>query len=241
MFQGDSRQSIVPVTTSALSTSVEVVRLEVARRIVSGAFEPGMALNETELAAEFKVSRTPVREALRQLASSGLVEKHAHRKAVVTKPDQETLTGMFAVMSYLEALSAGLCAINMSPAERRALDRLHQDMGAMVRAGDIERYTIANETFHNAIYDGAGNAYLAEITRATRQRVQPFRRAQFGALGRLAASHAEHTAVVEAIMRGDRDSADAAMRAHLKFVEHAWNRYSHRIHEPDATKARHEP
>lgn len=241
MFQGDSRQSVVSVTTSALSSSVEVVRLEVARRIVSGAFEPGMALNESELAAEFNVSRTPIREALRQLASSGLVEKRAHRKAVVTKPDDETLAGMFTVMSYLEALCAGLCAVNMPPAERRALERLHEDMGAMVRAGDIARYTAANEVFHNVIYDGARNLYLAEMTRATRQRVQPFRRAQFGTLGRLAASHAEHTLVVEAILRGDRDAADSAMKAHLNFVEHAWYRYSHRVHEPDATKALQEP
>jgi DNA-binding GntR family transcriptional regulator len=241
MFQGDSRQSVVSVTTSALSSSVEVVRLEVARRIVSGAFEPGMALNESELAAEFNVSRTPIREALRQLASSGLVEKRAHRKAVVTKPDDETLAGMFTVMSYLEALCAGLCAVNMPPTERRALERLHADMGAMVRAGDVVRYTAANEVFHNAVYDGARNVYLAEITRATRQRVQPFRRAQFGTLGRLAASHAEHTLVVEAILRGDRETADKAMKAHLNFVENAWYRFSHRFHEPEATKALQEP
>jgi DNA-binding GntR family transcriptional regulator len=229
------------VTTNTPSTSVDTIRLEVARRIVSGVIEPGMPLDESDLAAEFGVSRTPVREALSLLASSGLVEKRAHRKAIVTKPDDETLAGMFTVMSYLEALCAGLCAVNMPPAERRALERLHEDMGAMVRAGDIARYTAANEVFHNVIYDGARNLYLAEMTRATRQRVQPFRRAQFGTLGRLAASHAEHTLVIEAILRGDRDAADSAMKAHLNFVEHAWYRYSHRVHEPEATKALQEP
>lgn len=241
MIRNDSRRSSPPVTTNTPSTSVDTIRLEVARRIVSGAVEPGTPLDESDLAAEFGVSRTPVREALSLLASSGLVEKRAHRKAIVTKPDDETLAGMFTVMSYLEALCAGLCAVNMPPAERRALERLHEDMGAMVRAGDIARYTAANEVFHNVIYDGARNLYLAEMTRATRQRVQPFRRAQFGTLGRLAASHAEHTLVVEAILRGDRDAADSAMKAHLNFVEHAWYRYSHRVHEPDATKALQDP
>ncbi len=229
------------MTTNTPSTSVDTIRLEVARRIVSGVIEPGMPLDESDLAAEFGVSRTPVREALSLLASSGLVEKRAHRKAIVTKPDDETLAGMFTVMSYLEALCAGLCAVNMPPAERRALERLHEDMGAMVRAGDIARYTAANEVLHNVIYDGARNHYLAEMTRATRQRVQPFRRAQFGTLGRLAASHAEHTLVIEAILRGDRDAADSAMKAHLNFVEHAWYRYSHRVQEPEATKALQEP
>lgn len=226
---------------SAPRTSVETIRLELARRIVAGAIEPGTALDETSLASEFEVSRTPVREALRQLASSGLVEQRAHRKAIVTKPDEETLAGMFAVMGYLEGLCAGLCALNMTPSERRELDRLHEEMGAMVRAGDTAQYTIANETFHNAIYDGTRNAYLAEITRATRQRVQPFRRAQFGALGRLAASHAEHTAVVEAILRGNREAADAAMKAHLGYVEDAWHRFSDRVQSPEATKVLQEP
>ncbi len=222
-------------------TSVETIRLEIARRIVSGDIEPGTPLDETGLAAEFEVSRTPVREALRQLASSGLVEQRAHRKAVVAKPSEEALAGMFAVMGYLEALCAGLSAVAMTPAERRMLGDLHDRMGVMVRDGDMAAYMIANETFHNAIYEGTKNAYLAEITRATRQRLQPFRRAQFGALGRLAASHVEHTAVVEAILRGDRKAADAAMGAHMGFVEGAWHRYSDRVQADDVMNALQEP
>ena len=82
----------------------------------------------------------------------------------------------------------------------------------MVRDGDAARYAEANDVFHTAIYDGAHNGYLAEITRSTRQRLQPFRRAQFGELGRLLKSHAEHDLIVEAILRGERDAAEAAMR-----------------------------
>lgn len=201
---------------------METIRIEIARRIVAGDFPPGMALDETGLAREFGVSRTPVREALRQLASSGLVEQRAHRSAIVTKPDAETLAGMFAVMGHLEGLCAGLCAVRMLPAERRMLEQFHDRMANMVRAGDTAAYAAANDAFHALIYDGAHNAYLAEITRATRQRVQPFRRAQFEALGRLAASHAEHAAVVDAILRGAREVAEAAMRAHLGLVEDAW-------------------
>ena len=222
-------------------TSVDTIRLEVARRIVAGDLAPGVALDETGLAAEFGVSRTPVREALRQLAASGLVEQRAHRTAIVCKPDEAALHGMFNVMGYLEALCAGLCAVSMAPAERAALQALHWRMEAMVRAGDTQGYTSANEMFHGAIYDGTGNAYLAEITRATRQRIQPFRRAQFNALGRLAASHAEHSAIVEAIMRADRASAEAAMKAHIGFVETAWLRYAGRVQVPEATKLLQEP
>ncbi|WP_022721971.1 FCD domain-containing protein, partial [Rhodopseudomonas sp. B29] len=82
------------------------------------------------------------------------------------------------------------------------------------------------ERFHNAIYDGAHNAYIAEITLATRVRVQPFRRAQFRNLGRLAKSHAEHERVVVAIMRGDKAGAAGAMRGHIELVRDEYEVYA---------------
>lgn len=207
-------------------TSVDAIRLEVARRIVTGELAPGTPLDESGLAGEFCVSRTPVREALRQLASSGLVQQRPHRRTVVTKPSEKALSDMFDVMAYLEGLCAGLCAKAMPPAERKALEDLHAQMGALMRAGDSQGYAQANEYFHNAIYDGTQNAYLIEITFSTRMRLQPFRRAQFDTLGRLAASHAEHTDVVEAILRGERRGAEEAMRAHIGLVEEAWHEFA---------------
>jgi len=205
-------------------TSAEEIRRGLAERIISGALPPGTALDETQLAAEFAVSRTPVREALRLLASSGLVDQKAHAKALVAKPDEQELAGMFEVMGYLEALCAGLSAIAMTRVERDALDAFHVQMSALVRDGDAARYAEANDMFHTAIYDGAHNAYLAEITRSTRQRLQPFRRAQFGELGRLLKSHAEHSLIVEAILRGDRGEAESAMRSHISIVGDAVQR-----------------
>jgi DNA-binding GntR family transcriptional regulator len=205
-------------------TSAEEIRRMLASRIIAGELAPGVALDETHLAGEFAVSRTPVREALRLLAASGLVDQKPHAKALVAKPDTEVLAGMFEVMGYLEALCAGLCAQMMMAQERDTLDALHQEMAAIVHAGDAARYAEANDLFHTSIYEGAHNSYLNEITRSTRQRLQPFRRAQFGALGRLAKSHAEHGAVVEAIMRGDRQAAELAMRQHISIVEDAYQR-----------------
>lgn len=203
-------------------TSAEEIRRGLAERIISGALKPGTPLDETQIAGDFAVSRTPVREALRLLAASGLVDQRPHAKAIVARPSDDELGGMFAVMAYLEALCAGLCAATMTRAEREALERLHGEMGALVRDGNATGYAEANDLFHNAIYDGAHNAYLGEIARSTRQRVSPFRRAQFGALGRLAKSHREHGDVVEAVLRGDRFAAEAAMKRHIVIVEHAY-------------------
>ncbi len=207
-------------------TRAEELRLQLADEIVRGVLAPGAALDETEIAKRFNVSRTPVREALRQLVASGLVEARAHRGAVVARPSLERLTGMFEAMAELEALCAGLAAQRMTPVERQRLEAIHEELRHLSHAGNPERFHEVNERFHNAIYAGAHNAYIAEITLATRVRVQPFRRAQFRNLGRLAKSHAEHDRVVVAILRGDKLGAANAMRAHIELVRGEYEVYA---------------
>lgn len=199
-------------------TLVERLRRRLADEIMAGALPPGAALEEAELARRFEVSRTPVREAIRLLEASGLVEARPHRRAVVASPSAERLNGMFEAMAELEALCAGLAAERMSRCERAGLENLHETLRTLIQSGDPERYHEVNEAFHAAIYAGAHNDYLAELTLGTRLRVAPFRRAQFRAIGRLAKSHAEHDRVMTAIMRGERSRASEAMRAHISTV-----------------------
>ena len=207
-------------------TRAEELRLLLADEIVRGALTPGSALDEMELARRFSVSRTPVREAIRQLAASGLIEARAHRGAVVARPSEARLIGMFEAMAELESLCAGLAAERMSGAERRKLEIAHEEMRALIQVGDPQRFHEVNEAFHGAIYSGAHNEYLAELTLATRARVQPFRRAQFRNLGRLAKSHAEHEQVVIAILRGDRERAASAMYVHIQTVREEYGNYA---------------
>jgi DNA-binding GntR family transcriptional regulator len=207
-------------------TSAEEIRRQLAERIIGGELAPGSVLDESQLASEFAVSRTPIREALKQLAASGLVQQRPHSRTIVAQPDKSALTGMFELMAHLEALCAEFCAERMTVAERRALDDLHAEMTGIVSAGDRLAYIRYNELFHNAIYQGSHNGYLDEVTRQTRQRLQPFRRAQFSNLGRLTRSHAEHGQVVEAILQGNRIEAGALMRAHITLVEDAWNDFA---------------
>ena len=207
-------------------TRAEELRLQLADEIIRGALAPGAALDETDIARRFNVSRTPVREALRQLATSGLIDARAHRGAVVARPTLERLTEMFEAMAELEALCAGLAAERMPAAERARLEAVHEELRVLSHAGNPERFHEVNERFHNAIYAGSQNGYIAEMTLATRVRVQPFRRAQFRNLGRLAKSHAEHDRVVVAIMRGDKTGAAAAMRAHIELVRGEYELYA---------------
>jgi DNA-binding GntR family transcriptional regulator len=206
-------------------TLAEELRLQLADEIVRGTLAPGAALDETELARRFQVSRTPVREAIRLLAASGLVEARAHRAALVARPSADHLAGMFEAMAELEALCAGFAAERMSGTERRSLEDTHENLRVLIQSGDPQSYHEINEAFHACIYAGAHNRYLADMTLSTRTRVQPFRRAQFRNLGRLAKSHVEHDQIVEAILRGDRASAAGAMRAHILTVRDEYEHY----------------
>jgi DNA-binding GntR family transcriptional regulator len=225
-MSGTSTTALSRAEPAGRQTLAETLRLQLADEIVRGALRPGMTLDETELARRFAVSRTPVREAIRLLAASGLVETYAHRAAVVARPSAERLTGMFEVMAELEALCAGLAAARMTSTERRELEAAHDQLRALIHAGDPQRYHEVNEAFHGVIYAGAHNEHLAELTLATRVRVSPYRRAQFRNLGRLAKSHVEHERIVMAILRGDRDGAAAAMRAHIKIVSDEYWAYA---------------
>jgi DNA-binding GntR family transcriptional regulator len=191
----------------------------VADAILSGEFAPGVRLDEQQLAQRFSVSRTPVREALRQLATTGLIEIKPRRGAFVTEVSPAQLEELFVAMGELEATCARLAAMSMTPTERRRLQVLHEKMGELAGEGAVREFTEANNTFHSLIYAGSHNSVIADMTGALRRRLQPFRRAQFQLEGRPPRSHEEHGAVVRAIVRGDADEAHKAMLSHVNLIE----------------------
>jgi DNA-binding GntR family transcriptional regulator len=184
-------------------------------------------LDEMELAQRFKVSRTPVREAIRLLVASGLVDARPHRSAVVARPGNEQLVGMFEALCELEMICAGLAAERMTKPERAGLARLHAALRDTVRKGEPLSYYELNLEFHSAIYAGSHNAYLEKITSETRSRIAPFSRAQFTTLGRLEKSYTEHDAIVAAILAGQRAEAAAAMHHHIETVHAAYLAFMH--------------
>ncbi len=206
-------------------TIVDGIVRQLADEIVEGALLPGMRLDETGLAGRFGASRTPVREALRQLEATGMVQRRPNRGVVVATVTRERLADMFEAMAELEAICARYSAERMTAPEREALERLHLRSADHVAALAEARYEEANRLFHGALYDGAHNAELAGMAYATRSRLAPFRRAQFRAPGRIARSHAEHSAVVGAVLDRDGAAAAAAMRAHLLSVGEAIESY----------------
>jgi DNA-binding GntR family transcriptional regulator len=199
-------------------TRADLLRRQLADEIITGQLSPGERLDERELAARFGLSRTPVREALRQLAAIGLAELRPHRGVIVARPDDDHLSETFELMADLESLCTRYAATRMSAVERRALEACHLASGELVRRGDRERYAEHNTNFHGLVYRGSHNRALEETVQAVRRRLAPYRRGQFAMLGRLALSFAEHDGVVRAIVRGDAATAAAAMHAHVATV-----------------------
>jgi DNA-binding GntR family transcriptional regulator len=215
LYARQTMSSENPTLTEKLATAI-------ADGILDGTFKPGTHLDEVSLAHQHGVSRTPVREALRQLTTSGLIDMRPRRGAVVSKATQEQVESLFVAMAEMEATCARLCALSMTPVERRRLQARHEAMTELAGSGDPDAYSNANVAFHSAIYAGARNVLLAEFAMGLRRRVGPFRRAQFRVAGRLARSNQEHDAVVRAILAGDASAAHAAMLHHVSLVEDAF-------------------
>ncbi len=209
------------------TTLAETIRQNLADDILRGVYPPGARLDESGLARRFKLSRTPVREALRQLSSVGLVEMRPRRGVIVSLPTDSALAEMFEVMGELEASCARLAAQRMSPAERVRLELVHRRSQEAVRSSDKESYRALNFEFHDVIYRGAHNEFLLTTTIGIRQRIEPFRRAQFAIQDRLIKSYDEHGAIVSALLRGDADRASAVMRSHVNVVRSAFSDYVH--------------
>ncbi|WP_430912349.1 GntR family transcriptional regulator [Methylobacterium sp. sgz302541] len=207
---------------STVPTRAESLSDQIANAILSGAFAPGTHLDEQVLARHFGVSRTPVRDALRMLNGTGLIELRPRFGATVRTITADELDMMFIAMGEIEATCARLATLSMSRAERDGLRALHERMGQMAEAGDQEGYVLANQDFHALIYVGAHNSVVESFALNLRRRLTPYRKAQFSAPGRLARSHAEHGLVVRAVLARDAAAANAAMLVHMSVVEDAF-------------------
>ncbi|MGF1620927.1 MAG: GntR family transcriptional regulator [Rhodomicrobiaceae bacterium] len=188
---------------------------KIEERIATGVYVPGKRLEEAALAEQFGVSRTPVREALQQLAATGLVELRGRRGAIVSAPDATRLLEMFDVMAELEAMCGRLAGRRLQAQDETALQEALNACREAAEIGDTDLYYHANERFHRAVYYSSGNRFLAEQSVALYKRLSPFRRMQFRVRNRLRSSCDEHEAIVAAIVGGDSALASQRLHSHI--------------------------
>lgn len=195
------------------NASAGIVR-SLTEDIVSGRLPPGRKLEELVLAERFEVSRTPIREALRELASRGLIDLQPRKGGIVRSIGLADLSDMLEAMVELEALCCRISAERMSAVQKKQLQLLQLQSEDCMARGDEAGYLELNHQFHQLIALGTQNRTLAGLLDSLRERLAPFRAAQKKGERRLTVSHDEHQAVITAISQSNAEASYLAMRNH---------------------------
>ncbi|MDH6268166.1 DNA-binding GntR family transcriptional regulator [Rhizobium sp. SG_E_25_P2] len=199
-------------------TLSDELRNQLEELIVSGALKPGDRLDEVELATRFGMSRTPVREALRALTATGLVDMRGRQGVTVARISIPVLLEMFQMMGALEGLCAKLAARRATLSEKAALRDVHARLIEALSTGDPEVFYAVNSEFHDLLYDAAHTHFLAGQTRSLRRRVAAYRRYVTHQPGRMVATIGEHQRILDAIERADAEAAFSAASEHVSLL-----------------------
>jgi len=192
-----------------------LLRDAIEEDIVTGFYKPGERLDETTLAARYQVSRTPIREALKQLSATGVVKILPHRGAFVHEITLPEMIGMFEVMAELEGMCARLAARRISARQLEELSTAQAECVAALQKGETDDYYYANERFHLLLYSASGNAFLSTTAATLHKRLKPYRRLQLRVPGRLERSAAEHDDVIAALRARDSARAEELIEKHV--------------------------
>lgn len=204
----------VLTTTSITAQATNAIR----EAIITGEYEPGEKLSEISLSEHYQISRTPIREALKQLEREGLVEIIPRVGSCVTKPTEKELEELFTLKEVLEGLAAGLL---VEQGNTKAIEEVRNSVTQMEKAVqtlDHKLYVEANSTFHKVILEGADNSKLSFTLNLLLNQIGYSRYVYLTieAPQRIEKSLQEHQAILKALLEGNREEAEKAMRAHVR-------------------------
>ncbi|MDR7308455.1 GntR family transcriptional regulator [Rhodoferax saidenbachensis] len=201
--------TLMPETRPAVSLAPRPLYEEVAellrQRIFKRELEPGSWIDELKIAEEFGISRTPLREALKVLATEGLVTMKVRRGAYVTEVSQQDLADVYHLLSLLESDAAGVVATKATDAELKELQALHKALETAAtpatKAGkaNTDQFFAVNEQFHMRLLQIANNRWRDQMVADLRKVMKLNRHNSLLKTGRIEESLAEHRAIMEAL------------------------------------------
>lgn len=195
-------------------TTTDAVTDVLREAILSGVLTPPTWLREDELASALKVSRTPVREALRRLTDEGLTQRVANRGTVVTSMTLDEVLAVYAVREALEGLAARSAANRVSP---KLLEALQMVQSKMIDAvGDTTETAVLNLEFHRLIREASGNSYLMRFLAQVEHAVRRFGQSTYAIPGRGEDAVTEHQGIIDAIAVGNADLAEELATQHMR-------------------------
>jgi len=193
--------------------TAEEAFLELHNRIINGDIKPGERIRESAVAEEFGLSRTPVRESLRRLESSGLLIHQAHKGVVVRQLDHQEVVELYLMREVLEGTAAALAARHASDAEIAALYDLLEEQEISIK--DPLRGAKINKLFHKALYCGAHNRFLLEMLNSLSLSMALLGRTTLSLRNRAEEALAEHRAILDAVKARDPIEAEKCARRHI--------------------------
>lgn len=196
-------------------TLAQQVYEHLRRNILDNSYPPAAALPEEALAARLNVSRVPVREALRRLASDGLVTITPRQGAVVSSLSRKQFLDAYRLRGALEALAIRLAIPQLTAADLDRLDAIDAEMRAHAAIDDAEAFFTANAAFHALFVDRAGNDYLRATYEPLMDQMRRYRAPSVDLRGGLERSVEEHEAILAAVRRGDAAEAARLLSAHI--------------------------
>ncbi|WOC12723.1 GntR family transcriptional regulator [Gordonia sp. MP11Mi] len=213
-MSADETAPVAAPTRQRLATSIR-------DRISTGMLEPGSRLNERELCEDFDVSRTVVRETLRQIEAEGFVTIEPNRGAVVVTVSYADAEQMFELRESLESLACSLFARRGTVEHKRALWEVIERLEAAVDTGDLTAIIAAKADFYDVLLLGAGNEQLTSTLRLLRVRINLLRRYSLSLPERHPETLTEIRAIRDAIISGDVDGARRAGEHHVQQASRA--------------------
>ncbi len=190
----------------------------IKHRILTGQLTPGQALVETELAAQFGVSKTPVREALKTLAGTGLVVMSQYKGVTVRMVDADMAREVYDVRLLLEPE-----ALRRAVRRGASLDAARDALARSDRSADTAERSLANREFHRALYLSCGNPLLGRLLDQVRDQAALVSAVAWAADPSWEREAAEHREILRLALDGDADGAAAALHGHIaSFVHRAF-------------------
>ena len=184
------------------------------QRIFRRELEPGSWIDELKLAQEYGISRTPLREALKVLATEGLVTMKVRRGAYVTEVSERDLADVYHLLALLESDAAGVVATQATPSQLKELQGLHEELEKA--AGNRERFFEINEAFHMRLLEIANNRWRDQMVADLRKVMKLNRHNSLLKSGRIEESLAEHRAIMQALAARDAEATAQRMREHFR-------------------------
>lgn len=182
------------------------------KALIEGELKPGERILETEIAARYSVSRTPVREALGRLEAQGLLSYGDQRGLFVPELDAQSVSELYVMRSVLDGTAAELAARHANEAEIASLRHMVENDRALI--AEPRRLATTNALFHNAIINCAHNRFLKKMHETLQETLVFLGPTTLSLPDRAATAVEEHAKIVEAIAAGDTEAAGAAARRH---------------------------